>query len=97
VDRLDLRGKMPGVVTESLVSDPSPPTSKLTGGQKWMIAGLIFLQIPMSLIFFPLAAIFAITGIFVPVALVLMSIGTLPISSAGKYRDRWQGGTPHRS
>ena len=80
------------MVTESLVSDPSPPTSKLTGGQKWMIAGLVLLQIPSSLIFFPLATVFAITGIFVPVALVLMGVGTLPISFALRCKDRWQGG-----
>ena len=70
----------------------SPPRSKLTGGQKGMIAGLVFLQIPSSLIFYPLAAIFAITGIFVPVAMVLMGIGTLPISFAMKCRDRWRNG-----
>ena len=57
-----------------------------------MIAGLLFLQIPSSLIFFPLAAIFAITGIFVPIAMVLMGIGTLPLSFAMKCKARWQGG-----
>ncbi|MGH9080667.1 MAG: hypothetical protein ACRDYE_11455 [Acidimicrobiales bacterium] len=78
------------VQTQSVVSNPSPPTSKLTGGQKWMIAGLLFLQIPSSLIFYPLAAIFAITGIFVPIAMVLMGIGTLPFTFAMKCKDSWQ-------
>ena len=78
--------------TESVVSNPSSPKSKLTGGQKWMIAGLLFLQIPSSLIFYPLAAVFAITGIFVPIAMVFMGIGTLPFSLAMKCRDSWQGG-----
>ena len=55
-----------------------------------MIAGLVLLQIPSSLIFYPLAAVFAITGIFVPVAMVLMGIGSLPISYAMRCRDRWQ-------
>jgi len=73
------------------VSEPSPSKSKLTGGQKWMIGGLIVLQIPSSLIFYPLAAIFAITGIFVPIAMVLVGIGTLPISFAMKCKGRWQG------
>jgi hypothetical protein len=80
------------VENESVALSPSPPRSKLTGGQKWTIAGLLFLQIPSSLIFFPLAAIFAITGIFVPIAVVLMGIGSLPISFAMKCKDRWQGG-----
>ena len=75
-----------------MVFSLSPPRSKLTCGQKWMIAGLILLQIPSSLIFYPLAAIFAITGIFVPIAMVLVGIGTLPISFAMKCKDRWQGG-----
>ena len=56
-----------------------------------MIAGLLVIQVPSSLIFYPLAAIFAITGIFVPVAIVLMGVGTLPFSYAMRCRDRWQG------
>jgi hypothetical protein len=80
------------VEVESVVSNPSPSKSKLTSGQKWMIAGLFFLQIPSSLIFYPLAAIFAITGIFAPIAMVLMGIGTLPISFAMKCKGRWQWG-----
>jgi hypothetical protein len=81
--------------TESVVSTPTPQKSKLTGGQKWMIAGLLFLQIPSSLIFYPVAAIFAITGIFAPIAMVLMGIGTLPFSFAMKCKQSWQaGGAP---
>jgi hypothetical protein len=79
------------VETESTAADPGLPKVKLTGGQKWKITGLLLLQIPFSLIFYPLAAVFAITGIFVPIALVLMGIGSMPISLAMKCRDRWQG------
>jgi hypothetical protein len=85
------QGKFIPVETEAIVVTPGPPKSKLTGGQKWKIAGLLFLQIPSSLIFYPLAAVFAITGIFVPIALVLMGVGSLPLSFAMKCRDRWQG------
>jgi hypothetical protein len=81
--------------TASDPSSPGPPRSKLTGGQKWIVGGLLFLQIPSSLIFYPLAAVFAITGIFVPIAMVLMGIGTLPFSFAMKLRDGWRrGGVP---
>jgi hypothetical protein len=80
------------VETESIESNTTPSRSKLTGGQKWKIAGLLVLQVPSSLIFYPLAAIFAITGIFVPIALVLMGIGSMPLSFAMNCRDRWQGG-----
>lgn len=55
-----------------------------------MIVALVILQVPFSLFFYPLAAIFAITGIFVPVAMVLMGIGSLPFSLAMRYRDRWR-------
>jgi hypothetical protein len=82
--------KLSCVETESVVSNSNPLALRLTGGQKWMIAGLFFLQIPSSLIFYPLAAIFAITGIFVPIAMVLMGIGTLPVSFALKCKGRWQ-------
>jgi hypothetical protein len=80
------------VEKESVPSSPSPSKSKLTGGQKWMVAGLLLLQIPSSLIFYPLAAVFAITGIFVPIAIVLMGIGSLPFSCAMRWKGRWQGG-----
>ena len=56
-----------------------------------MIAGLLILQIPSSLIFYPLAAIFAITGIFVPIAMVLIGVGTVPFTFAMRCRDRWRG------
>ena len=77
--------------TEPTESNSSPPKSSLTGGQKWMIAGLLLLQVPSSLIFYPLAAIFAITGILVPIAIVLIGVGTLPFSFAMRCRDRWRG------
>lgn len=78
--------------TESADPKPQSAKSKLTGGQKWMIAGLLVLQIPASLLFYPLAAIFAITGIFVPIALVLVGIGTWPLSFAMRRKERWQAG-----
>ncbi len=61
-----------------------------------MIAGLLLLQIPSSLVFFPLAAIFAITGIFVPIAMVLIGMGTLPFSLAMRYKNSWQGDGAHQ-
>ncbi len=83
------------MATVPVGSDPTSPRSKLTGGQRWTIVGLLVLQVPSSLIFFPLAAVFAITGIFVPIAMVLMGIGTLPVSVALKCKDRWRaGGAP---
>jgi hypothetical protein len=86
------------VETESIVaSNPSPPKAKLTGRQKWVIAGLIFLQVPSSIVFYPLAALFALTGIGVPLSVVLTGIGTMPFSSAMKLKGAWQsGGEPNQ-
>jgi hypothetical protein len=65
----------------------------MTGGQKWLVAGLLVLQVPWALIFFPLAALFAITGIFVPIAMILVGIGTLPFTIAMNAKSRWLGRT----
>lgn len=62
----------------------------LTGKQKLVIAGLLALQLPASLIFFPLAAVIALTGIGVPVSFVLVSIGSMPASMAMKRKAAWQ-------
>jgi hypothetical protein len=75
-----------------VASNPGSPKAKLTARQKWLIAGLIFLQVPSSVIFYPLAALFALTGIGVPLSVVLMGIGTMPFSSAMKLKAAWQSG-----
>jgi len=75
-----------------VVSNLSPPEVKLTGRQKWVIAGLIVLQVPSSLIFYPLAAIFALTGIGIPLSIIFLGIGTMPCSSAMKRKLAWQSG-----
>ncbi len=72
------------------VIPPDASSSKLTGGQKWIIAGLILLQVPSSLIFYPLAAVLALTGILVPVSMVLIGVGTMPFSLAMKYKSAWR-------
>jgi hypothetical protein len=79
------------VETDTVELKPGPPKS-LTARQKWMIAGLLFLQIPSSLIFYPPAAIFAITGIFVPIAMILFGIGSFPLTYAMRCKNRWKDG-----
>jgi len=41
-------------------------------------------------IFYPLAAVIALTGIGVPVSLVLVSIGSMPASMAMNRKATWQ-------
>ena len=77
-----------------VVSNPSPPKAKLTGGQKWLIAGLLVLQVPSSLIFYPLAAVFSLTGIGIPLSMIFLGIGTMPFSLAMKRKRGmaiWRG------
>jgi hypothetical protein len=81
------RVRLGGVETQSaVVSNPEPAKARLTGKQKWLIAALLLLQVPASLIFYPLAAIISLTGIGVPLSMILLGIGTLPFSSAMKLR-----------
>lgn len=76
-----------------LGSNPRAAKTKLTGGQKWLIAALLVLQIPSSLLFYPLAALFALTGVGVPLSLILTGIGTMPYSTAMKCKTAWQHGS----
>ena len=75
-----------------VVSDPDSPKVKLTGRQKWLIAGLLCLQIPSSAIFYPVATIIVLTGVGAPLSIILLRIGTLPYSSAMKRKAAWQSG-----
>jgi hypothetical protein len=76
----------------TLVSNPVSPKVRLTGSQKWLIAGLIVLQVPSSAIFYPLAALFALTGIGIPLSIVFLGVGTMPFSLAMKRKVAWQSG-----
>jgi len=75
-----------------VTSNPTSPKVKLTGGQKWLIAGLLCLQIPSSAIFYPLATIIVLTGVGAPLSIILLRIGTMPYSLAMKRKAAWQSG-----
>ena len=75
-----------------VVSDPKSPRAKLTGSQKWLIAGLICLQVPSGAIFYPLATIIVLTGVGAPLSIILLRIGTMPFSLAMKRKVAWQSG-----
>ena len=75
-----------------VASDPNSPKAKLTGRQKWVIAGLICLQVPSSALFYPVATVIVLTGVGAPLSVVLLKIGTMPYSSAMKRKAAWQSG-----
>jgi len=73
-----------------VVSNPNSPKVKLTGKQKWLIAGLLCLQIPSSVIFYPVATVIVLTGVGAPLSIILLRIGTMPYSLAMKRKAAWQ-------
>jgi hypothetical protein len=75
-----------------VVSNSHAPKVKLTGRQKWVIAGLICLQIPSSVLCYPVATIIVLTGVGAPLSVVLLRVGSMPFSSAMKRKAAWQSG-----
>ena len=75
-----------------VVANPNSPKVKLTGRQKWLIAGLLFLQIPSGAIFYPVATVIVLTGVGAPLSIILLRIGTMPYSLAMKRKAAWQSG-----
>jgi hypothetical protein len=66
------------------------PKATLPWNQKALIAGLLCLQIPFGIVFFPLAAVLVLTGILAPLAMMFFRIATMPFSLAMKRRAAWQ-------
>jgi hypothetical protein len=75
-----------------VVPNSHSPKPKLTGSQKWIIAGLICLQVPSGAIFYPLATVIVLTGVGAPLSIILLRIGTMPFTSAMKRKAAWQSG-----
>ena len=88
------RHKMTGPKADSMVaSDPNSPKAKLTGRQKWVIAGLICLQVPSS------APLLSRGHRHCPDRCrcttergPLERSGSMPYSSAMKRKAAWQSG-----
>lgn len=77
-----------------VVSNPHSPKAKLTGSQKWVIAGLLCLQVPSAALFYPVATIIVLTGVGAPLSMILLRLGTMPYSMAMKRKAAWQSGEP---
>jgi hypothetical protein len=63
-----------------------------------LIAGLLFLEIPFGIVFFPMAAVLVLTGILAPLAVMAFKVATMPLSLSLKYKHTWQseGNLPRR-
>lgn len=66
--------------------------TKLSGKDKWLIGALLCLQIPFTVVFFPMAAVFVLTGILAPLGMMSFAVGTMPFSLAMKRKNAWQFG-----
>jgi hypothetical protein len=84
---------MSGAKADDMVAaNPSSPKSKLTAGQKLVIAGLLCLQIPSGALFYPVATVIVLTGVGAPLSVILLRIGSMPFSVAMKRKAAWQSG-----
>ena len=68
--------------TRSRVSPDSLPWT-----ERLLIAGLLLLEIPFGVVFFPMAAVFVLTGILAPLAMMAFKLATLPLSIAMNRRS----------
>jgi hypothetical protein len=74
------------------VMDQNPPRVRLPGREKLLIAGLLCLQVPTTVLFFPLAAVLVLTGILAPLGMMSFAIGAMPLSMAMKRKAAWRVG-----
>jgi hypothetical protein len=83
-----------------VASEKNVPKAPLTWDKKALVAGLLCLEIPFGIVFFPMAAVLVLTGILAPLGMMSFAVATMPLSLAMKYRTAWQSGgtvtTPQR-
>jgi hypothetical protein len=73
-----------------MVESKTPlPKATLPWKKRALIAGLLCLEIPFGVVFFPLAAVLVLTGILAPLGMASFAIGTMPLSLAMKQRAAW--------
>lgn len=58
--------------------------------EKLLIGGLLCLEIPFGIVFFPMAAVFVLTGILAPLGMATFALATMPFSLAMKRRSSWR-------
>jgi hypothetical protein len=80
-----------------MVAPKAPlPTAAMPWADKLLIAGLFCLEIPFGVVFFPMAAVFVLTGILAPLGMASFALATMPFSLAMKHRAAWQSGSEAR-
>jgi hypothetical protein len=72
------------------VVNQGPPALRLPGREKLLIGALLCLQIPATVVFLPMAAVFVLTGILAPLGMMAFAVGTMPFSLAMRRKSAWQ-------
>jgi hypothetical protein len=57
--------------------------------EKLLIGVLLCLEVPFGIVFFPMAAVFVLTGILAPLGMGAFALATMPFSLAMKRRATW--------
>jgi hypothetical protein len=67
--------------------EPNLRKERMHGKKLWLFISLLILQVPMGIIFIPLAAVLILPGFLAPFGLACFAIGTKPFSLAMKLRS----------
>jgi hypothetical protein len=66
------------------------PRATLPWKKKAFMAGLLCLQVPVGVFFFPLSAVLVLTGILAPLGILSFKVATMPFSWAMRCRTAGQ-------
>jgi hypothetical protein len=81
------------VVTETsytVAPKTTLPKATLPWKKRLLIAGLLTLEIPFGIVFFPIAAVLVLTGILAPLGIMAFKAATMPLSFALTQRAAWR-------
>lgn len=67
-----------------------PPKATLSWKRRLVLGGLLCLEIPFGIVFFPMAAVLVLTGILAPVAIMVFKVATMPLTVWMDRKSAWQ-------
>jgi len=73
------------------------PQKKLSSKEKLAVIGLLCLQVPLAVIFIPLASVLVLTGFLAPFGIMCFAIGTKPFSVAMKLLAERESGRDEKT
>ena len=74
-----------------------PPKTALSFKRRLALGGLLCLEIPFGIVFFPMAAVLVLTGILAPLAIMVFKVATMPLTVWMNCKVAWQTpAKPHK-